>query len=284
VQRGSTWEKTVEFRALHEDFGVEVSGFDVFRSSDPADIAALKRARDQYQLLVFRCDEEMPPERQIEVTGWFGPIMNAIDGGIGFLSNEEGQIGGRERLPFHFDYSFTETPFSGISLQAVALPPAGTTTLFTSNVVAWESLTSDLPQRLMGLTARHRDAFDAVSGAPELAADHRVCTTHPRTGKKLLWISECHTQRLLELGAKESDALLEELYAHIYARERIYEHRWALHDFLLWDNYAIQHCRPVEADPADGIRSLRRATNSEFSLGEILERARQRTADLLGAE
>lgn len=273
----------MEFRALYEGFGAEVSGFDVMRSSDPADIAALKAARDRYQLLVFRCDEDMPPERQIEITGWFGPIMNASEGGIGFLSNEEGQIGGRERLPFHFDYSFTETPFSGISLQAVALPPAGTTTLFTSNIVAWESLSSDLQQRLKGLTARHRDTFDPVSGAPELVADHPVCAVHPRTGKKLLWITEFHTQRLLELDAEESDALLEELFAHIYAPERVYEHRWALHDFLLWDNYAIQHCRPVEADPADGVRSLRRATNSEHSLGDILERARQHTSELLGA-
>jgi taurine dioxygenase len=273
----------MEFWPLHTGFGAEVTGFEVMRSSDPADIAELVAARDEYQLLVFRCDRDMPPERQVEITSWFGPIMDSFGGGYGFLSNEEGMFGGRERLPFHFDYSFTETPFTGISLQAIALPPAGTVTLFASNVLAWESLSPELQRRLEGLTLRHRDADDPTSGKTEIMADHPVKVIHPRTGKEVLWVTEYHALRILELGEADSDALLAELFAHIYAPERVYEHRWRLHDFLVWDNYTIQHCRPVEAHPAAGIRSLRRVTNSEKSLGEIMERAKAHTKELVGA-
>jgi len=274
----------MKFRPLHEGFGAEVTGFDLFHSNDPVEIEELRRARDLYQLLVFRCDEDLPPERQVEISAWFGPVMDSFGGEVGFLSNEEGMFGGRERLPWHFDYSFTETPFTGITLQAVALPPAGTVTLFTSNVLAWESLAPDLQRRLEGLTARHRDSDDPTSGKQVVMADHPARVIHPRTGKPLLWITEYHACRLLELDEAESDALLGRLFAHIYAPERVYEHRWRLHDFLIWDNWAIQHCRPVEAELADGVRSLRRVTNSPRSLGDIMERAKRRTEELLGAE
>ena len=273
----------MEFRPLHSGFGAEVTGFDVMNSSDPADIETLRHARDDYQLLVFACDEEMPPERQVEITSWFGPVMDSFGGAHGFLSNEEGMFGGREQLPWHFDYSFTETPFAGISLQAIALPPAGTVTLFCSNVLGWDSLPPAMKDRLDGLTARHRDSDDPTSGKQVVVADHRVRVTHPGTGRDLLWITEYHASRINELGEAQSAALLAELNAHIYAPQRVYEHRWRPHDFLVWDNWAIQHCRPVEAELADGVRSLRRVTNSARSLGDIMERAQRHTAELLGA-
>jgi taurine dioxygenase len=270
----------MEFRPLHQGFAAQVTGFDVMRSCEPADIEALRAAYDEYQLLVFRCDEDMPPERQVEITSWFGPIMDSFGGEVGFLSNEEGQFGGRERLPWHFDYTFTETPFKGISLQAVALPPTGTTTLFTSNVANWASLPPDIQRRVEPLTSRHRGTDDPISGKAEIIADHPVRVIHPRTGEPLLFITEYHSERINELDPEESAELLTALFAHMYAPERVYEHHWQLHDFLLWDNWDIQHSRPVEADPADGIRSLRRVTNSEKSLDAIMGRARLHTQEL----
>jgi taurine dioxygenase len=261
-----------------------VTGFDVMGSNDPVDIDTLRHARYEYQLLLFRCDEEMPPERQVEITSWFGPIMDGFGEGYGFLSNEDGMFGGRERLPWHFDYSFTETPFAGISLQAIALPPAGKVTLFTSNVLAWNSLPPEMQTRLDGLTARHRDSDDPTSGKQVVMTDHPVHMVHPHTGRDLLWITEYHAVRINELPEAESDALLAELNAHIYAPERVYEHRWRAHDFMIWDNWAIQHCRPIEAELAAGVRSLRRVTNSAKSLGDIMDRAHRRTAELMAAE
>ncbi|MDG2004325.1 MAG: TauD/TfdA family dioxygenase [Novosphingobium sp.] len=274
----------MEFRPLHQGFGAEVSGFDVMGSTGPADIAALRAAYDEYQLLVFRCDEDMPPERQVEISGWIGPVMDSFGSQIGFLSNEEGFFGGRERLPWHFDYTFTETPFKGISLQAVALPSAGTTTLFTSNIANWASLPPELQRRVEPLSTRHRDTDDPVSGKAEVMADHPIRMTHPRTGKPQLFVTEYHSTRINELAADESEELLAALFAHMYAPENVHEHRWQLHDFLLWDNWAIQHSRPVEADPADGIRSLRRVTNSDHSYEDIVERARLNTEELRRAE
>lgn len=271
----------MKFKPLHEGFGVEVSGFDTMASTDPVDIESLRRARDEHQLLVFRCDEDLPPERQVEITSWFGPVMDSYGGTHGFLSNEEGMFGGREKLPFHFDYSFTKTPFTGISLQAVALPPAGTVTLFTSNVLSWESLPAKLKNRIDGCTVRHCDTDDPVSGKMAVMVDHPARVVHPRTGKPLLWVTEYHAARVLELDEAESNALLAELFAHIYAPERIYEHRWQFHDFLVWDNWAIQHCRPVEADPGNGARTLRRVTNSDYPLSDIMERAKLHTKAIL---
>ena len=42
----------------------------------------------------------------------------------------------------------------------------------------------------------------------------------------------------------ESEALLEELFSHLYRAECIYEHDWRHHDLVAWDNVSVQHARP----------------------------------------
>jgi taurine dioxygenase len=42
----------------------------------------------------------------------------------------------------------------------------------------------------------------------------------------------------------DSEALLEELFAHLYRADLLYEHEWRKHDLVAWDNIAVQHARP----------------------------------------
>jgi taurine dioxygenase len=116
-----------------------------------------------------------------------------------------------------------------------------------------------------------------VSGDPELVADHPVRLIHPRTGQPLLFVTQLHAHRIHQLDADQSDRLLARLFGHMYAPERVYEHRWRPHDFLLWDNLAIQHARPKTAELSDGVRSLQRVTISDSPLSEIIDRARWHT-------
>ena len=51
--------------------------------------------------------------------------------------------------------------------------------------------------------------------------------------------------------------MLEELFAHLYAPENVFEHEWRQGDLVVWDNIAAQHARGnVEMEGPE--RSLRK--------------------------
>jgi alpha-ketoglutarate-dependent taurine dioxygenase len=64
------------------------------------------------------------------------------------------------------------------------------------------------------------------------------------------------TSGIADLPKAESEALLEELFQHLYAPENVIEHHWRKDDLAIWDNLALQHARPnVEAEgPARTLR------------------------------
>jgi len=63
---------------------------------------------------------------------------------------------------------------------------------------------------------------------------------HPRaTGRENAYINGL----LMGLPKEENEALLEELFAHLYAPENILEHQWRTGDLVIWDNMAAQHAR-----------------------------------------
>jgi alpha-ketoglutarate-dependent taurine dioxygenase len=79
---------------------------------------------------------------------------------------------------------------------------------------------------------------------------------HPRTGEKLLYITEIMTSHIEGMGPDESEQLIQRAYSPLYAPTNTYVHRWQEKDLLVWDNYALEHARgkPV----AGSRRKLRR--------------------------
>lgn len=275
----------MRFRRLHEDFGVEVIDFDVLTGTADDDIEELQRALDEHQLLLFRRGEKITPERQVEISSWFGPPAdNAGDGQLwSVLRNED--PGGRRQLAFHSDFTYTDVPIKVISLHAIELPPASTTTSFVSSLHAWDTLPPDRQQLLSGMTLRHVYAPAYRENSLEYVADHPIRLPHPRTGRPVLLVTEHHAERIHEVDRDESDRLLAELFAHLYAPERVYVHQWELYDLLVWDNVALQHARREAADLADGPRAMQRVAMNEATFAELTARAweQQRRRQLEGA-
>ena len=69
--------------------------------------------------------------------------------------------------------------------------------------------------------------------------------------------------------------MLAELFAHLYAPENVYTHRWESNDLVIWDNLSVQHARPEEADLARGLRSMQRVALNDVPFVELVERARR---------
>jgi len=268
----------MRFRPLHPDLGAEVLDFDVQRGGTPEEIAELRRAYDRYSLLLFRDGGRVAPERHVEIASWFGPPGPVDNSGSGdfvsVLQNEEDA--GRLQLPFHSDLTYTDCPIKAICLHAIALPENGTSTTFVSGRVAWKKLPEDLQDELADKTLLHLYISRISYGWPDFEAEHPVRLIHPRTGEPVLFVTEHHAERILELDEARSRQLLDRLFATLYATEARYEHEWQLDDLLMWDNLAIQHARTAESCPSEGTRALQRVALAEIGLPELIEQARQR--------
>lgn len=262
---------------LPQGFGAEVSEFDLQQDCTPGHIAQLQQAYKDHHLLVFRDSKQLPPERQAEVAGWFGPVgANATEGRLWTVLNND-EATGRDELPFHCDISFFEFPLEGISLQPLALPANGTSTSYVSNAVGWDRLSEEMRRELQGRKVRHHFTSSAEMnlGMPAFEYWHPARLPHPQTGRPLLFVTEGHVDRIEGLSEARSAEILKQLFAEIYAPERRYEHLWHEGDLVIWNNLAIQHARTRAAEPAQGSRVLRRVALGKVSFAEQLERLRQ---------
>jgi taurine dioxygenase len=267
-------EVAMHTRPLHDDFGVEVVDFDVHRTATPQQIEQLLEALDEHQLLLFRGGKPITPERQMELCSWFGPLMDSVGGlRCTVLRNEEAS--GSIKLPFHADFSYSDSPIKVISLHAIRVPPGGTSTSFASGIRGWATLPSDLKDLLTPMTLRHRHLSSVATDWPEFVADHPIRKLHPRTGRPILFVTEHHADRIHELDPERSREVLGRIFAHMYGPSHIYTHRWQLHDFVIWDNLAVQHARLEVADPTEGARAVQRVAVNDVSVPELLARARQ---------
>ncbi|MCH2173592.1 TauD/TfdA family dioxygenase [Myxococcota bacterium] len=264
----------MQFRPLHESFGAEVLDFDVRSLARPEQMEALERAFDAHHLLLFRAGGPIPPDRQVEMTGWFGPVTDDSGEGRGWSTLTNAEASGQIRLPFHSDFTYTYSPIQGISLQAMEIPPGGATTAFASGVRGWATLPFDRRESLGNMRVRHSHRSSITPELPDFVAHHPLCLEHPRTGVPVLFVTEFHSDLIEGLESDESHQVLEELFAHLYRPENVYLHHWKLYDLLIWDNLALQHSRQRETAMSDGARSFQRVSLNDRTYSELIDQAR----------
>ena len=73
--------------------------------------------------------------------------------------------------------------------------------------------------------------------------------THPDTGRKALYLGRRRNGYIVGLPLDESEALLDELWAHATKPEFAASHSWRLGDVVMWDNRCTMHRRDA-FDPA----------------------------------
>jgi taurine dioxygenase len=252
----------IKVRPLHPAVGAQVEGLEPRMPLDEATLATLRQAFDERSVLVFRdldIDEDFqrylvyaligqrPPAEPPEHQNRSGPMLvsNTAEGGAAPYG----------RLLFHCDTMWAEHPQPIISLYGVQVDGASAPTLFVSMGAGWDSLPDDLRARVERLQARHGQL---EGGYPNRGGDDDVQDTkfpdsrstvtpvalvHPRTGRRMLYVSQQCTIDILDLSPDENEALLEELFDHLYAEGRVLEHHWRKGDLVVWDNVAVQHGR-----------------------------------------
>lgn len=233
---------------------------------------ALRRLFDEQGLVLMR-GLSLSMEEQKDLCRVFGPVLDSPHENF-LVSNvrDDGYLGVQELL-FHNDLSYLPAPYLGGALHALEAGDGATTTRFASGTRAWRTLPAALRRKVEGRNALHVKfrVFDRPNRLADLAPGdlctvHAVAGRHHRTGEDYLMVSEGITACIAGMSEAESDDLLRQLYAHLYAPENVYEHSWRVGDVIVWDNLAIQHARgPLSAAP----RTLQRVSIARIGYAEM---------------
>ena len=195
-------------------------------------------------------------------------ISNIVENGkaIGGLGSYESK--------WHTDMSYNEVPPKASLLHAIEIPNEGGDTGYANMYRAYETLPESTRQRIAGLSCKHdasRNSVGQVRRGVENVYDrredvpgavHPIVCTHPETGRKCLYLGRRDLAFVPQLPPADSDALLDELWAHATRDEHTWYQRWRLGDIVIWDNRCTMHRRDA-LDP-----SARRLLNRAQVKGE----------------
>jgi taurine dioxygenase len=244
--------------------GAEIRGVDLAQPLGDNVFTVIERAYDEYGVIFFR-NQRITPPQQVAFTRRFGEIEFNIFGErwsvpespeIVVLSNvtEGGRPIGVRRAGenWHSDMCYTARPPRGTMLYAHEVPnlfglPLGDTE-FASTAAAWDALPDLLKRQLDGRRATFdfRGRKRALTPTQEEIdrnppVKHPIVRTHPRTGRKCLYVMRDDCTAIDGIAEEEAEALITVLADHIVKPAFIYRHQWRPGDLLMWDNCTVQH-------------------------------------------
>ena len=190
-------------------------------------------------------------------------ISNVVQNGkpVGSLGSYESK--------WHTDMSYNESPPKASILYAIELPLEGGDTGFASTAAAYDALSEEMKERIAGLTCKHDSSHNSVGQVRKgfqktyqkredtPGAVHPLVAEHPETGSKVIYLGRRARAYICELEKFESDALLDDLFAHITRPQFTWTQKWRLGDVVIWDNRCTLHRRDA-LDPNER-RLLHRA-------------------------
>jgi taurine dioxygenase len=258
----------VQFKTI-APFGVEID-LDLSAPLSPEEQQSLHDLYFTHGLIVAR-GQRLTMERQAELMAMFGPVLYTRDG-VGILSTEPTSRAPTLELKFHADYEFSDFGLFGISLHALDVVNGSSSTRYVHSVNTCAALPESLRARLEGVEIYKFGGFDdqlraKFPGCTPFRGRHPLLSTHPTTGKKYIRASQLQTSSVVGMSDDEGQALLDEVFGHLYAPANVYEHFWNVGDTVMWDNRAIQHARSNLEQV--GNRVLQRVCTGLKGLAEI---------------
>jgi taurine dioxygenase len=278
---------TIDVHPFAAGCGADISGVDIREPLVPADRDAIRAAWLANLVLRFR-GQKMTDTQHMAFTRQFGELefnpaaliakqygvntqtdgrKSEIPPEISVISNiiEDGKaiggLGDGEAF-WHTDSSFVDVPPAASLLRSLECPPpsAGGSTYFLNCYSAYDTLPEATRQRIDGLRMIHAathssggkahkgfESVEEVSKVP--GARQPMVRTHPETGKKSLFLGRRINAYVIGLPVAESEALLDELWAHMVQDKFTWRQDWQVGDLVWWDNRCAMHRRDA-FDPA----------------------------------
>ena len=279
----------MSLEALGPSLAARVTGLDLTRPLGAEHITAIEAGMDQHAVLVFP-RQEITDEQQMAFTEYFGELESTAGGNvskqdearlhekIADVSNLD-QHGkplahdDRRRMfnlgnqLWHSDSSFRATPAKYSILSGRVVSTSGGNTEFADMRSAYDALDEATKRDVEELVCEHSLLYSrGALGFDELTPDERalfapvrqrLVRTHPKTGRKSLYLSS-HAGSIVGWPVPEARAFLRDLTEHATQARFVYVHRWQPFDLVMWDNRQTMH--RVRRFDAAQVRDMRRTT------------------------
>ena len=284
----------IETRKISDSVGADVLNIDIRAPLTSEMREALMQAWAQFLVLRFRGQPLSDPELiafsknlgELEPPGpnpqgkpylpefpELNVISNIKQGGQAL-----GGLGDGEAI-WHSDMTYASSVPMGAVLHAIEIPPSGGNTYWSNLYRAHDTLPLALKNAISGRKSIHDSTYNSagimrigmqpvtdVRQAP--GAHHPLIVQHPRNGKHLLFLGRRRNSYILDMPVDESDALLDQLWAHATQPDFTMVQEWQAQDTILWDNFATLHRRD-SFDP-NSRRMMHRAQIKGFTPGEAM--------------
>ena len=261
---------------LNPRIGAEIEGVDLRQDLSDETIAEIRRALLTYKVIFFR-DQDITQEQHVAFGRRFGelevhPVTPADQPNreIFHLRTrpDTPMIDGRKTGAdvWHSDVTWRECPSFGSILMGRTIPETGGDTMWADMAAAYEGLSPAMKEWLCTLTAVHDGGIfarlqgKAVEEFHKLypPQEHPVVRTNPDTGERGLYVNAAFTTHIVGLSKKESDWLLDHLFAQARHPEYQCRFRWRKNSIAFWDNRTTQHYAVGDYYPA--VREMERVT------------------------
>ena len=264
-----------EIKITHETgpIGAAITGLDLGSDMSEGEFKTVRETVNARAVVVIRDQVALPSERLVTFARLFGTpqvnvradanneanpevfwVSNVLENGKPLGSHDAGRY-------WHSDLCYLEKPSDVTLLHALEVPAKDGVsygaTEFISATAAYDSLSDDLKEKIAGVTARNGYRFMWNRKAHEFGkrpvlsdaelkkfpedAVHPIVRTHPRTGRKCLYVCDGYTHAIDGWTEDESRETLDALFAHLLDPGFRYRHEWRVGDLLIWDNCAVQH-------------------------------------------
>jgi taurine dioxygenase len=247
---------------LSSHTGAEIRGVDLSKPLDAATSAGLDQAFVDHAVLAVRGQKLSAPQF-LEAMKTFGEIFPQHNShfavpecpAIHYVSNQDKTEEGKVYIPgegYHTDHSNHPEPPKATALHAVKLPNTGGDTQFVNMYEAYDALPAGMKKRIDGLRARHvYQSKYSERKLPKLPGDkknietgsviHPLVRTHPRSGRKAIYINPIRIEEIVGMSEAEALPLLDELLEHATQEKFQYRHKWHSGDVVIWDNRCLMH-------------------------------------------
>ena len=259
----------IQVKKLGDALGAEVSGVDLSRTLSAGTFAEIRKAWLDHLVLRFRGQTLSDPQL-LAFSRLFGeldppgpnpygkpflpehPEMNVVSN-IKTGGAPIGGLGDGEAI-WHADMTYVDSPPMAAILHALEVPPSGGDTYWANMVLACQKLPANLRKKIEGRKAVHDATYNSAGimrkGYQEVTdprkapgAQHALIRVHPETGRECLFLGRRRNSTIVGMGLEESEALLDEVWAHATQAQFTFCQRWRVGDVLIWDNRCTLHRR-----------------------------------------
>jgi taurine dioxygenase len=253
--------------------GATIHGLDL-DAIDPAVAAALTQALHEHGVLFYRGGSGTVTGAQfLGLAEALGDILvypyrsksyPTDDERLSYVDSDSRASKAYRTNVWHTDGTPEECPPQAALLNPVELPRRGGDTMWASMYAAYDSLSSHYQRFLDGLEALHTtenvarrmgEGIDRDLFANGSKCVHPVVLTDSVTGRRMLYVNENYTERLVGFSAAESDSVLRMLFDHVNTPEFHVRWQWQVNDIAVWEERVTLHRAVADYE---GRRVLRR--------------------------